>query len=83
VPAGDALELAGVAADQDGIGHHPVATGEEHAALVADRTDRPDEVLVVTHPPGDAVHDQAETPYCHLSCSPWSGSDRNNQLVTP
>ena len=72
----------GVAADQDGIGHHSVAAGEENTALVTDGANRADEVLVVAHPPGDAVHDQAETPYRHAPLLSV-GSAGNNQLVTP
>ena len=64
-PAGDAvrlrqrLDLLGVAADQDRIGHHLVAVRQGRSALRADGADRADEVLVHAHPAGDAVHDDS------------------------
>ena len=58
---GQGLDSLGIAADEDRIGHHPVAIGEQHAALVADGHDRADQVLVQTHAPGHAVHDDAGT----------------------
>ena len=71
-PAGDAvglrerLDLLGVAADQDRVGHHPVAVGERDAALRADGADRADQVLVHPHPAGDAVHDETESSSRHV-----------------
>ena len=66
---GQLLDLAGVAADQDRIGHHAVAVRELHAALVADGDDRADQMLVQPHAAGDPVHDHAETFGCHFACS--------------
>ena len=43
---GQALDLLGVAADQYRVGHHAVAIGEQHAALIADRDDGADQMLV-------------------------------------
>jgi hypothetical protein len=60
------LDLLGVAADQDRVGHHLVAVGERHAALGTDRKDRSDQVLVQAHAPGHAVHDEAEGPGRHV-----------------
>src|SRR5262249_44096115 len=57
---GETRELAGVAAEQDRIRHDAVAAGEQHPALVADRDNRADQVLVQPHPAGDPIHDQAE-----------------------
>jgi len=65
VRLGQLLDLAGVAADQDRIGHHPVAVLERDPALRADRDDRADQVLVHPHAAGDAVHDDAETKGFH------------------
>ena len=76
-PARDAVRLGelrhpvGVAPDQDRVGHHPVAVLQRHAALVADRADRADQVLVHAHASGDAVHDDAE-PLLRHGCSPES-----------
>ena len=58
VKPGDLRKLLGIAADQDGIGHRAVAVRQQHAARGADRGDRADEVLVVAHPTGHAVHDK-------------------------
>ena len=72
-PARDAVrlrqlrELSFIAADQDRVGHHPVAVLERDAALRADRDDRADQVLVHPHAAGDAVHDDAETLLRHSS----------------
>ena len=44
----------------------PVAAG--NAALGPDRQEGPDEVLVGSHPPGDAVHDDAYLLFAH-TCS--------------
>ena len=68
VRLGELLQPVGVAPDQDRIGHHPVAVLQRHAALVADRADRADQVLVHAHAPGDAVHDDAE-PLLRHGCS--------------
>ena len=65
VLAGEGLHLLGIAADQDRIGHHPVAVRQRDAALLADRYDRAHEVLVEPHASGDAVHDDAETLLSH------------------
>ena len=61
------LELGLVAADQDRIGHHPVAVPQRDAALRADCHDRADQVLIHAHASGDAVHDDAETMLCHYA----------------
>ena len=61
VRLGQRLDLLGVAADQDRVGHHPVAVGEGDAALIADRDDGADQVLVHAHASGDAVHDDSES----------------------
>ena len=60
VARGDLGEFFSVASDQDRIGHHPVAVGQGDAALLADRQDRADQMLVVAHPSGDAVHDESK-----------------------
>ncbi len=52
--------LFGIAADEDRVRHHAVAVREQHAALLADRHDGADEVLVQPHASGDAVHDDAK-----------------------
>ena len=62
---GQRLELLSVAPDQQRIGHHALAIGEPHPALLADRLDRADEMLVRPHPPGDAVHDDTQAPLAH------------------
>ena len=48
--------------------------GEQHAALLADRQDRADQMLVHPHAAGDAVHDDAET--FGASCSSAPGDFR-------
>ena len=64
-PARDAVrlrerrDLAGVASDEDRVRHDARGRVERHAALRADRVDRPDQVLVGAHPARDAVHDDA------------------------
>ena len=72
VRLGQRGELLRVAADQDGVGHDPVAVGERHAALLADGDDGAHQVLVGAHAPGDAVHDDAEPTCAHAASSPWS-----------
>ena len=51
-----------MAADQQRPDGNLRAVGQDDAALVADREDRPHEVLAVTHASGDAVHDDADWP---------------------
>ena len=63
------LDLVGIAADQDRIGHHAVAIRQHHAALVADRDDGADQMLVQPHAAGDTVHDHAEALRRHIVCS--------------
>ncbi len=65
VAAGDFGELVGIAAHQDGVRHGPIAVGQGHATGRPQRRDRAHQVLVVTHPPGHAVHDDAESLDCH------------------
>jgi len=56
------LHLGGAAPDQQRIGHEARAVLQQHAALLADLEDRADQVLVHPHPPGHAVHDDADSP---------------------
>ena len=65
VGARQRLDLFGIAADEDRVGHHALAIGEHHAALVADRDDRADQVLVHPHAAGHAVHDDAKPLLSH------------------
>src|SRR4029077_12160570 len=46
-----------------------VAIGKQHTALVADRDDRADQMLVQAHAAGNPVHDHAETLRRHIDCS--------------
>src|SRR5579872_5408471 len=63
------LDLVRVAADQNRIRHHVIAVGEFHAALLPDRDDRTDQMLVETHAAGNTVHDDAEALRRHIVCS--------------
>src|SRR5690349_6662130 len=54
------LHLGGVAADEDRVGHQAAAVLQRHAALLADLDNGADEVLVLPHPPGHAMHDDAD-----------------------
>ena len=63
-------DLFRVAADQNGVGHYPVAIGQRHAALLADRNDRTHQVLIESHAPGDAVHHDAEPAGGHACATP-------------
>jgi hypothetical protein len=67
VRARERRQLVGVAADEYRIGHCAIAVREHDAALRADRGDRPDQMLVRSHPAGDAVHDDAESPLRHCA----------------
>src|SRR5581483_3818684 len=58
-----------VAADQYRIGHDSLAIGKSHAALLADRDDRTDQMLVQPHAAGHTVHDHAEALRRHGICS--------------
>ncbi len=60
VRRGERGELAGVAAHEEEVGDDAPSVGQRHAALVADGEERPREMLVRPHPPGGAVHDDAE-----------------------
>jgi hypothetical protein len=57
---GQCLQLVVVAPGQNGIRHQPQIVADFEAALIADRFDRTDEVLVGAHASGDAVHDDAD-----------------------
>src|SRR5262249_51692016 len=61
VRAGEFLELIGVAPDQHRFRLDAPAVLEPHPALLAQRQDRADEMLVRPHASGDAIHDDAET----------------------
>ena len=45
----------------DRVRHQCAAVVESHAALLADGQDRPDQVLIQPHAPGDAVHDDSHS----------------------
>jgi len=69
VAPGERLDLLGAATDQDRIGHDAVAIFQANTALLADRDDRADQMLVEPHAAGDAVHDEAEALGGHCACS--------------
>src|SRR5215472_6511200 len=64
-------QLCLVAADEDRVGHHPVAVLERNAALRADGQNRADQMLGHAHAAGDAVHDDAEPLLRHF-CGAFS-----------
>ena len=68
---GQCLDLRRVAADQDRIGHDPITVGQCHPALIPDRDDGADEVLVGAHASRDAVHDDADPVGFHEEESGW------------
>jgi hypothetical protein len=74
---GERLHPLRAAADQDRVRHHARAVGQAHAALLADRLHRADQVLVQAHAAGDAVHHDAESSGAHPGRSPL----RCNSLV--
>jgi hypothetical protein len=55
VPLRDGAQPIGVAPDQDRLGVQGRAVLKPHAALFPDGEQGPDQVLPVSHPPGDAV----------------------------
>jgi hypothetical protein len=65
VRLGQRLELGRVAADQKRFRDYPGAVGECDPAFRPERQDRADQVLVHAHPPGHAVHDDADPPLNH------------------
>ena len=73
-PAGDAealgqrLQLVGGAADQDGVGHQPVAIGQRQPALGADRQQAVHQVLRGADAAGGTMHDDADAARGHGSC---------------
>ena len=66
---GERFDLRRIAADQNRIGHHAIAIGQLHTALIADRNDRANQMLVEAHAAGDTVHDHAEALCRHSDCS--------------
>ena len=60
-----------VAPDQDRLGVEDRAVVERHAALLADAEQRPDQVLPVAHPAGDAVQGDVDDLARHAS--PFDG----------
>ena len=60
VLGGELGELGLAAADEDRLDRDLRAVGQLDAALVADREDRADQVLAVSHAARDAVHDDAD-----------------------
>jgi hypothetical protein len=66
---GQRLDLRRIAPNENGIRHHAIAVLELHAALIADRDDRADQMLVEPHAAGDPVHDHAEALRRHIVCS--------------
>jgi hypothetical protein len=67
VLCGEGGDLVRIASDQDRIDDDAFAVGGNHAALVANRHNRADQMLVCAHAPGDAVHDDTNTCRTHVS----------------
>ena len=65
VPPRQGFKFSGITADQDRIGHQHAAVTQFHPAVVADRQDAENEMLVLPHAPGDAVHDDADPSFAH------------------
>src|ERR1035438_6330491 len=57
---GDGLQLGWIAAHQQRARHDRLAVAEDHPALLHDGVDGAAQVLVQSHAPGDAVHDDAD-----------------------
>src|SRR5262249_47325898 len=74
-------QLCLVAADENRIGHHPVAVLERDAALRADGENRADQMLVHAHAAGDAVHDDAEPVLRHLMWDPLFDSGQTYSVM--
>ena len=49
-----------VAAGENGVGHQEQIVAHTQPALIADRLDRTDQVLVGAHASRDAVHDDSD-----------------------
>ena len=64
------LDFGRVAADEDRIRHDPPTPSERDTAVVANRIDRANEMLIRAHAAGDAVHDHAETNGFHVMRTP-------------
>ena len=56
----DRAQLGFRAADEDRLGPDDLTGSDPQAALAPDRQDRPDQVLVHSHPAGHAVHHDAD-----------------------
>jgi len=65
---GEALELLRIAADQQRVRHQSRSVLESDAALFSYFQYGSDEVLVHSHPAGDAVHDDADALLIHYVC---------------
>src|SRR5262249_17678273 len=76
-------KLGLIAANQDRVGHHPVAVLERDTALGADGENRADQMLVHAHAAGDAVHDDAETVLRHFSVAFYSCRTANRAGSAP
>src|ERR1700749_2473406 len=59
-PGGTPSSAVVARTDQDRLEPDPAAVTERHAVVGVDRQYRPDQVLVVTHAPSDAVHDDPD-----------------------
>ena len=71
VHGGELRELGFAAADEDGFRPDDFRVVDFDAALLPDREDRADVVLVGAHASGDAVHDDADFMFFHN----WNGGD--------
>ncbi len=64
---GERLKLVRVAPNKYWIGHKRIAVGKGNAALVTNRDDRANEMLIHAHPSGHAIHYDADPSCCHKS----------------
>ena len=78
---GQRPEFLLAAADQHRVGHDHLGVRELHAALIDDRLDRADQVLVGAHASRDAVHDDAEPVDFHDERKEAKGIGKLNETV--
>jgi hypothetical protein len=72
---GKCIKLRAIASHNNRVGHQPIAIGQRQPTFRADRRNGSNEVLVHAHTSRDAVHDDANAAFCHMS-SPWQSFEQ-------
>jgi hypothetical protein len=72
---GQCAEFGCVSSDKDGIRHQAITVRERNPALLPNGDDGSNQMLIHSHPAGDAIHDNADRSKSHVRSKGVSMTD--------